>query len=147
MVEVAFTLIPFLALSFAIVDFSFPIFLRSTFVHAVREGARYGITYNTLTGMSHKESIKEIVFRQAGGFLSRTTHADNVQVRYFNPVTFVEESGAGSNARGNIVEVSIEDFEWGYMLRLWRTGNPLLITARSSDRLESPPNGVALPPP
>jgi len=46
-VELSFTLVPFLAMMFAIAEFAMPIFLHSTFNAAVREGVRLGVTYNT----------------------------------------------------------------------------------------------------
>jgi Flp pilus assembly protein TadG len=46
-VELALIMTPFLALMLAIVELSLPIFKKSLFTAAVREGCRYGITYQT----------------------------------------------------------------------------------------------------
>jgi hypothetical protein len=136
-----------MALVLAIIDYSMPVFLRSTFSHAAREGSRYGVTYRTIAGKTHSESIQDIVMAQSMGFLNGTAGRNMVKVKFYNPTTFVEETGANRNARGNIVEVTIDGFEWGYMAPLWRAGAPIPIRAASADRLESPPNSVTLPAP
>jgi Flp pilus assembly protein TadG len=146
-VELSLTFLPFMALILAIIDFSMPVFLRSTFSHAAREGARYAITYRTFSGKSHTESIQDIVMQQSMGFLNGTAGRSMVKVKFYNPTTFVEETGANRNARGNIVEVTIDGFVWGYILPLWRPNDPVPIRAASADRLESPPNSVVLPVP
>jgi Flp pilus assembly protein TadG len=140
-------MLPFLAMVLAIIDFSMPVFLRSTFSHAAREGTRFGVTYRTLGGKTHSESIRDIVQAQAMGFLGGTANRNKIKVKFYNPTTFAEETGANRNARGNILEVSVDGYTWGYILPLWRPGTPLSIKAASADRLESPPSAVALPAP
>jgi hypothetical protein len=138
----AFTLLPLFALMFGIVDFGFAIFLRSTFQHAVREGTRYAVTYTTSPGMGHDASIKNVVQNSAMGFLSGT-NSDKIKIKYYNPDTLVETS---ANAPGNLIEVSIEGYNWGWLAPLFRTATPLTITTRSSDRMEGLPGGMTAPP-
>ena len=147
MLEVGFALVPFLAISMAIIDFSIPIFLRTTFTHAVREGSRYGITYQLRPGKTQSQSIQDVVMEQSMGFLSGSTGRDMVKVRYYSSTTFVEQTGPNRNAGGNVLEVSVEGFTWQYMVPLWRTSPPLNIHATSSDRLEILPRGTAPPTP
>jgi hypothetical protein len=146
-VELSLVLLPLMALILGIVDFSMPIFLRSTFTHAVREGARYGITYRTEDGLSHTESIKRVVQRQAGGFLNSEEGLEKIHVKFYSPSTFEEVTGPNANDGGNIVEVSIRDYEWGWTVPLWRSATPLRITVSSADRLEVLPRGIARPAP
>ena len=147
-VELAFTLLPMLAILFAIVDYSMPVFFRSLMTHAAREGSRYGITFQTQTGLSQTTSIQNVVMSQTAGFLNGTTGRNMVRVRYYNQVTFVEDTGPNRNADGNIVEVSIEGFVWRHMLPLYRMGTPTVtINASSADRLESLPAGATRPAP
>jgi Flp pilus assembly protein TadG len=142
-VEMAFVMLPLFAILFAIVDFGFAIFLRSTFQHAVREGTRYAVTYQTIGGKGHDDSIKSVVQTSAMGFLAGDDGLQKIKIRYFNPDTLVETA---ANAPGNLVEVSVEGYQWGWLAPLLRTDTPLTITTRSSDRMEGLPLGMSVPP-
>jgi Flp pilus assembly protein TadG len=146
-VELSMALLPFLALSLAIVDFSIPIFIRTTLTHAVREGSRYGITYQTRSGETQSQSIQDLVMENAMGFLAGTAGRNMVKVRFYSPTTFVEQTGPDRNLGGNVVEVSVEGFTWQYMVPLWRTSDPITIHATSSDRLEQLPRYAPRPVP
>lgn len=147
-VELAFTLIPMLAILFAIVDYSMPIFFRSLMTHAAREGARYGITYRTQSGLTQTQSIQNVVMEQSAGFLHGTEGRAKVKVRFYNQLTFAEDTGPSRNADGNIIEISIEGFQWQHMLPLLREGTTAVtINASSADRLETLPVGAARPSP
>ncbi len=137
-VESAFVLLPMLAIMVATLDYSVVIFLQSTFRHAVREGVRYAVTSQTMSGMGHDASIKAVVQRNSMGFLSGEAGAGKIHIRYYDPVTLVETA---SNAGGNLVEISIEGFTWNWMAPLMRGNTPITISARSSDLMESSPNG------
>ncbi len=139
-VELSLVLVPLLSLLFAIFDFSFALFLKSTCQHAVREGVRYAVTGQTQTGMGQDASIKAVVQKNAVGFLGGTSGASKIHIRYYVPGTLTETQ---SNAGGNIVEVSVEGYSMNWMAPLLRGALPPLgISARSSDRMEPPPNGV-----
>jgi hypothetical protein len=142
-VEMAFAILPLFALLFGIVDFGFAIFLRSTFQHAVREGARYAVTYQTMPGLGHDASIKSVVQTNAMGFLHGTANANKIKIRYYLVDTFAETP---ANAPGNLVEISIEDYQFSWMAPLMRTATPLNILVRSSDRMEGLPGGMTTPP-
>ena len=141
--EAALVLVPLLALIFGIVDYGLAIFVRSTLQHAVREGTRYAVTYRTMSGMSHDTSIKAVVQRSAMGFLAGDEGKNRIFIRYYDPVTLAE---VPNNLPGNLVEVSVENFSWGWLAPLLRSHDPLRMTARSSDRMESLPGGAAPPP-
>ncbi len=146
--ELAFTLLPMLAILFAIVDYAMPVFFRSLMTHAAREGSRYGITFQTESGASQTTSIQNVVMGQTAGFLNGETGRAKVKVRYYNQVTFAQDTGPSRNADGNIIEVSIEGFEWKHMLPLFRMSSPsVTINAASADRLESLPPGATRPAP
>jgi hypothetical protein len=147
MLELSLAIVPFLALSLAIIDFSVPIFLRTMLTHAVREGSRYGITFQTRPGKTQSQSIQDVVMEQSLGFLNGTTGRNMVKVRFYTPTDFVEQTGSNRNLGGNIVEVSVEGFSWQYMVPLWRSSAPLPIHATSSDRLESLPRNATRPAP
>jgi len=110
MVEVCLVLTPLLLLTFLLLDLSMAIFLRSTFQQAVREGARYAITgQTTTTGTCHDTSIKTVVAKSALGFLNAAPASLTMHVRFRNPTTGV----ISSNAPGNIVRVSVENYQYG----------------------------------
>ncbi|MCS7024026.1 MAG: pilus assembly protein [Bryobacteraceae bacterium] len=147
MLEFALVFTPLMALMMAIIDYSMPVFLRATFVHAVREGVRYGITYRTEAGLSHAESIKRVVQNHAMGFLGGSAGLARIQVKFYSPITFNEVTGPTANASGNILEVSVNDYEWNQIVPIWRSALPVRISAISSDRLETLPRGVVAPAP
>ncbi|MFB3777598.1 MAG: TadE/TadG family type IV pilus assembly protein [Bryobacteraceae bacterium] len=140
LVELPLVLLPLVALWVAIIDFSFGIFLKSTFQHAAREGVRYAVTSRTKPGMGHDASIKSEVQRNAMGFLNGDQGAARIHIRYYTPGTLAETQ---SNAGGNIVEVSIEGYTWNWIAPVLRSAMaPLNIVARSSDRMEASPAGM-----
>ncbi len=143
MLETVLVLVPTLAMMLGILDFSMALFLRSTFHHACREGVRYAVTYQTVPGLGHDASIKSVVQQHAMGFLNGSSGADRIAVRYYTADTFQE---VPANAPGNLVEISIENYQWGWILPLWRSATPLSMTARATDRMETLPGGSAPPP-
>jgi Flp pilus assembly protein TadG len=160
LVEMALIMVPFLALCLAIVELSLPIFKKSTFVAAVREGCRYGITfqttYNGTSYASQTAAIRAVVQANSMGFLN-AGNANLINVKYYDQVTFADVTGtAGANADGNIIQVSLSGYphtwinpvNWFYgSQRFQLTGTPLTINAISADRLESLPTGTARPTP
>jgi Flp pilus assembly protein TadG len=138
----AFVMVPLFALMFGIIDYGFVIFLRSTFQHAVREGVRYAVTYQTIPGQGHDASIKSVVQASAMGFLAGQSGLDKIHIQYYEPDTLGTTS---ANAPGNIVEISIEGYQWGWIAPLLRSGTPLTINVRSSDRMEGLPGGTSPP--
>jgi hypothetical protein len=129
-----------------IVDVAFAVFAHTTLQHAVREGTRYAVTYNLVSGMGHDASIKSVVQANAMGILASDSAMQKVYVRYYDTATFTEQTGTGSNAPGNIVEVSVEG-----LTRTWIASgllgqlSPMNFNIRSSDRMEGLPSGTALP--
>ena len=152
-VELSFVLVPFLALLLAIGEFAMPIFLHSTLNAAVREGVRFGVTYNTTyNGTSYStqtDAIKAVVQANGLGFLNGSTGLSQISVKYYLAVTpFGEVTGTGANANGNILEVSIANFNWSSMAPIGGyLASAIPVGAISSDRLESLGIGAARPTP
>jgi Flp pilus assembly protein TadG len=156
--EMALVITPFFALTLSIIELALPIFQKSTFTHAVREGCRYGITfqtaYNGTTYGSQTAAITAVVENNSMGFIN-SSNANLVTVQYYNSSTFTEVTGTSSaNADGNIIVVSISGFTHNWMNPInWVsggttfsvTGTPLTINATSADRLESLPVGATRP--
>jgi Flp pilus assembly protein TadG len=137
-VEAAFIIVPLFGILFLILDLSMVIFLRSTFQHAVREGVRYAITGANTPGPCQDDSIKAVVKKNALGFLSTTTGAAKIHVHFQNPV-----SGAVSdNAYGNIVQVSVEGYQFMAIAPYQRLNSNPLVWARAYDMMEAIPGGL-----
>ena len=159
LLEMALVMTPFFALTLSIIELSVPIFLKSTFVDAVREGCRYGITfqttYNGTTYTSQTAAITAVVEANSMGFLN-SSNANLISVAYYNSTTFAQVTGSGANADGNILIVSLAGYTYNWINPInWFygsnhfsvTGSPLTLTASSADRLETLPVGSTRPSP
>jgi Flp pilus assembly protein TadG len=148
---------PFLALALTTIELSLPIFKKSTFEEAVREGCRFGITYqltyNGTTYTSQTAAIQAVVQANSMGFLTDTSL---INVSYYNSSTFTQVTGGGANADGNILQVTISGYTHNWIAPVkWFWGGtnfqinpaPLTIAALSADRLESLPPGSTRPTP
>ena len=160
--ELALIMTPMMALLLAIVELSLPIFKKSTFMSAVREGTRYGITYQTsyngTTYGTQTRAIQAVVQANAMGFLDGDTNLALIRVQYFQPTSpFTEVTGtASANQDGNVIQVSVQGYTHNWMVPVmwfWGrtnfsvTGTNLTIAASSADRLETLPGGAARPAP
>jgi Flp pilus assembly protein TadG len=144
-VEAAFVFVPLMAVIVAIFDYSLVIMTRSTLQHAVREGLRYAITYQTLPSTGHDASIRAVVKNNALGFLNSVDGTENpckICIRYYNPSTL---AFTNANAPGNVIEVAVENHTWNWIAPLMRSATPLQITVRASDRTEALPPGTLVP--
>ena len=162
LVEAALIILPFLALFMALFDFGMMIFLKNTMQFAVRQGCRYAITSQVLTGQGQVASIQSQVNTYSFGFLNylapgppKTTCTGTgcVTVSFYfqdlgtTPSTLTLVTGAGSNAQGNVVVVTAAGLAYTYMMPLsptwWsaRTVTPLNISVSSADIMEAQPNG------
>jgi hypothetical protein len=142
MLEFAFVSLPFLALVLGTIDFGMALFIRATMQHAVREGVRYAVTYQTMEGSCQDASIRKTVQNQAMGFLNDEQAEQFVKVEYFLPETL---SPTSDNSPGNIVEVSVDGFQYRWICPLWRSATPMNVLVRSSDRMEGLPGGGVKP--
>lgn len=139
LLEAAFVFLPMVVLVVGSTDFLLGLFVRNTLQHSVREGCRYAVTSRTGSGLGHVASIQQHVRAHSLGFL---TTDDQVTVKFFDEGGLGEVSGAGANAGGNVVQVSINNYRWRWIVALF-TGTPELnITVTSSDVLEPSPSGV-----
>jgi hypothetical protein len=129
---------PLLLLTFLMLDLSMVIFLRSTFQHAVREGVRYAITGANTIGPCQDDSVKAIVQQNAIGFLSSTSASSTLHVHFMSPV----DGSVSNNAAGNIVEVSVEGYNYGPLAPFQRLNYPLTIFARAYDLMEPLPGSL-----
>ena len=143
LVEAPLAMLPLLALLFGVLDVAVAIFARNTMEFAVRQGVRYAVTSQTMTGKGHDLSIKTVVDQTALGMLEAMTpkgHAlENISISYYNPVTLAPVAGTGSNVGGNIVVVSATGLSWAWMVPLLRDATPLRYSVSSADIMEATP--------
>lgn len=145
MLEGALALPPLLMFLFATIDFSVAILVKNTVQSAVREGVRYAVTGQTMSGLGQDESIRTVVENNSLGFLNSTNADSLISITYYNPGTLTVVNGVGSNAPGNIVQVQVSGLSWAWMVPYARSSAPLQISATSMDIVE--PNASGVPPP
>lgn len=143
MVEGALAILPLLAVLFGVVDLAVAVFVQNMAQFAVRQGVRYAITSQTMTGMGQDASIKAVVQDYTMGFLNSLSSdgvgADTISITYYNPVTLLPVTGVGSNIGGNIVVVSATGLRWAWMVPLLRSAAPLTFSVSSADIMEATP--------
>jgi hypothetical protein len=143
MVEGALAILPLLAVLFGVVDLAVAVFVQNMAQFAVRQGVRYAITSQTMTGMGQDASIKTVVQDYTMGFLNSLSSdgvgADTISITYYNPVTLLPVTGVGSNIGGNIVVVSATGLSWAWMVPLLRSAAPLTFSVSSADIMEATP--------
>ncbi len=155
-VEAAVILVPLLAIFFALLDYGMALFLKNTMQFAVRQGVRYAVTSQTAAGLGQDDSIKAVVNQYSFGFLNyvapgppTTSCAGTacITINYFHqdlsttPPTLTAVNGAGSNAAGNVVQVTASGLAYSWMVPLLRTNSTLIFSASSADIMEAQPNG------
>ena len=134
--EAALIIVPLFGILFLTLDIAMVIFVRSTFQHAVREGVRYAITGANDTGPCQDDSIKAVVKKNALGFLNDPNAANKIHVHFQNAV-----SGAVSdNSFGNIVQVSVEGYQFLPLAPYQRVSTKPLVWARAYDMMEDVPS-------
>ena len=145
-VESAFTMLPLFALILGTADFGFMIFRWTTLQNAVREGARYAVTFQVDSSGHQDTAIENQVQSFAMGFVKTADNPQTIYVKYYNPSTLAQVT-SGGNVPGNLVTVSVQGkaFTWlsplsGTYSR--RAGTGLTLNVYSSDILGGYPVGV-----
>jgi|KBSMisStandDraft_5_1062788.scaffolds.fasta_scaffold101023_3 Flp pilus assembly protein TadG len=138
-VEFGLVCVPFFAFMLLILDISWAIFNKAVLQHAVEEGVRYAITYQTLTGLGQDASIKSVVQNNAIGMLQGSSGAALISIQYYDGTTLATTN---SNAAGNVIQVSVAGYSLAPMGPLLHGNTPLTLSVAASDRTESCPNGV-----
>jgi Flp pilus assembly protein TadG len=141
-VEMALVLLPLIAMVFLILDMAWAFFVRATLQNAVREGVRYAITDQTMTGFGQDASIKTIVQQNAMGLLSGSTGTSLIYIQYYLPNTLAPVSGGNSNAAGNVVKISVQGYPLPPLGPILRNPAPLSLGAQSFDVMGGAPGGI-----
>jgi Flp pilus assembly protein TadG len=140
LVEFSLVMVPLFGVLFLVIDLSWMLFARATLQYAVREGVRYAVTGQTMTGLGQDASIRTVVQQNSMGILSGSSGASLITITYLDPNANLAVTA--SNAGGNVVQVSASGVNVFPMAPLFHSGSPLSMTAVSSDVVESSPGGI-----
>jgi len=147
MVEWMLTILPSMAIMTFCFDLTYALFGWATVQNAVREGCRYAITFQTMSGMGQDASIKTTVQNNSMGILQNTSL---VNVNYYAPTApNTPIASPGGNVPNNIVEVSVQSYPLSWLFPIsgtvanpYRSSSPASINVYSSDVLGGYPAGV-----
>ena len=138
-IEFGLVIVPLFAFMLLIMDISWAVFSKAALQHAVREGTRYAVTGQTMTGVGQDASIKSVVQQNAVGMLNGSSGASLIAIQYYTPDTLTPTA---SNAGGNVVQVSVTGYSLAPLGPLMRSSTPLSLSVSSSDRTEGCPSGI-----
>ncbi len=144
LVEFGLVLLPLLAFVFLIIDVAWMCFAQESLQHAVQVGIRAAVT-SYVPGTGGQDAyIKSVVQENAMGFLAGQDGLDKVTVNYYNPSNLSTPlSGNGSNAGGNVVEISVKGVPVNSLGPIMRESFATFsLGATSSDVMESSPSGL-----
>ncbi len=143
LIEFSMALLPLMALLLLVVDVAWAIFARATLQNAVREGVRYAVTGQILTGQTCLgASVQQVVSQNSFGFIPASKASSYVTVTYYSPSTMTQITGSGGPAGGNVVWVAASGVSIRSFGPLWRSLVPVPLSAVASDVMESSSNGV-----
>lgn len=134
MIEFSLCFLLFLGTIVGFGQLALAIWIKTALHHAVREGARYAITGQTLAGSGQDASIRQVITRNTAGILSAAQAASLVTINYF------DQAGAptSSNAGGNTVVISVNNFPIPLLVPapVSFAGQPIAVSAQAVARLE-----------
>lgn len=134
MIEFALCFLLFLGTIVGFGQMAMAVWIKTTLHHAVREGARFAITGQTIGGAGQDGSIRQVVSRNTAGVLSTAQAASLVTIEFF------DQAGAptASNAGGNTVVVSVRNYPVPMLVPapVSYVQNALSVSAQAVARLE-----------
>ena len=146
-VEFGLVLLPLMAVTFLITDVAWICFAQASLQHAVQAGVRAAVT-SYVPGGGQDAYIRSVVQGNAMGFLGGTTGLNQITVCYLDPANLPKDpsdlskclTGNGSNAGGNVVEVSVAKVPVSTLGPILREGwSTVYMNASSTDVMESSP--------
>jgi Flp pilus assembly protein TadG len=149
LIEFSLVLIPLLGFVFLIMNVAWGIFARAALQEAVREGVRFGVVGQALSGYTHlNSSIQQVVQNFSFGFIN-SSNVNSVSVTYYSPTTFNQITGSTATFAGNIIQVSVSGISVLPMMPVYQSNGgwnrqALSISASAADVMES--NSSPAPP-
>jgi Flp pilus assembly protein TadG len=142
LVETMLTMLPFLAMTFLVMDAAYGLFIKATLQQAVREGVRYAVTGQVSGGSGQVASIKAVVKTQALGLLSGA-QAGTLSVHFLNPSGTTDlGTVAGANQGGNIVEVQVSNYLFSPLAHLFHSSASIALNVTAADVIEGSAGGI-----
>src|SRR5215467_3070390 len=124
------TLVMF-ALIFLLMDISLSLFIKSTLQEAARDGVRFGVTEQLLSGDTYlTDSINKVARSSALGFI--TNPGCQETVTYFDPYGGATTTPIG----GDILQVSITGYQYTPLGAILKSSAPVSISVQASDVME-----------
>ncbi|MGH9652620.1 MAG: TadE/TadG family type IV pilus assembly protein [Bryobacteraceae bacterium] len=131
--EFAFMLLPTLGLFFIIINVAWVIFGRACLQEAVREGVRYAITGQALSGdTTFASSVQTVTQEHSFGFIPK---ACQVTVQFFSSSNL---SSVTNPAGGDVVEVSVANIDVKPLAALLISSAAIPLSASEADIMQSP---------
>jgi hypothetical protein len=122
------------ALIFLLMDISLSLFIKSTLQDAARDGVRFAVTEQLLTGNTYlNDSINSVVRAGALGFI--TNPGCQVTISYFDPYGGATTTPIG----GDIVQVAITGYQYTPLGAIMKSSAPVSISVQASDVMEQCP--------
>jgi hypothetical protein len=148
LVEGALVMLPLMALITGFIDVNLAVFQWSVMQNAVREGARYAVTYQTSAGLGQDASIEQVVSHFSMGLLP--VGSPFIRVNYYSQKALATPIPApAGNAPGNIVEVSVQNYPLNWLIPIagtiaapFRSQAPGTLNIYSDDVMGGYPVGV-----
>lgn len=131
-------MLPFLAFGFIVMDTAWALFVKATLRHAVQEGVRYGVTGQTSGNLGQAASIIGVVQKQSLSLLTGS-QSGTLTVQYLDGTTLLPTA---SNRGGNLVQVSVTNYQIAPLAPLLRPAAAVPVTVTSIDAIENSPGGV-----
>lgn len=167
MLEMAFVLLPLMALVCGIVDFSMVMYFKHVFQNAVNQAVRFGITYRmsytrlngtTVNCATQRSCILEVLYDNSQGYITAAKNTNKynekmVFVNWYTPDNLDSAATANPvNATGNVLQVNIDNFIWDWIMPIWafldigRTNSQqpphFRLGAQATDIMQALPVGV-----
>lgn len=146
-IEFALVFLLLLTMIVGMFEFTWVLFLRATFHHAVREGVRAAITGNDQpSGLDDR--IKSVIQDRSFGLLDSAQLDAHVSVEFFDPNCAGTTCPLSTAEPGSIVRVGINCYSLTPITNLIRkdpqgSALPFALTVSASDKMEPFPGGPA----
>ena len=142
MIEFTLIMLPLFGITFLTLDVAWAIFSKATLQWAVRDAVRYGVTVTGAQAGANglTTTVKLRAAQMSLGLLSGTSGADGtdsrLQVHFYQPggTTGVVDvtSAAGANDPGNIIQLSVNNYQMFKLLPLFYSWNQAPDTGKVS---------------
>ena len=133
-VEAGLITVIMFALIFLLLDIALSLFIKSTLLEAARDGVRFGVTEQLMSGSNYlTDSIEQVVQSSSLGFISNP--GCQVTVTYLDPYG----GPTTTPTSGDILQVSITGYQYTPLGAILKSGAPVSISVQASDVMEQCP--------